>query len=419
MFFRISSRDRKELMIKKQRFSLELICLAFFLVVGPIYWLPTVPGAVLLAAKAGGLALVLLFPYLGLRKEIYAVPPSLPLVIITALVFSAPPAVASLSFDFLNYFVISLFIVLGYSLAKYYKQEAVLDCLFYAVVGFSVFGFFVFVDFLFGGIFVNPIHETKLYLYQTGFHGGRTGWTGICNLFLALALIGLLLNISGLKKILLSVSVSILLLNLLLVDSRGGLVTGIFVILAYLFALGRDSKTKFVLLSIVFACFAIVFFYQFADRLLMSRTYLSLVAPEELRSGITSGRMEGYLVALDLYMQAPLVGLGDVDMRDFGQEVEKIHNVWLRVLVEQGLFGFLGLLFFSFGIFYTLFRNSQHPWAVYIMLLVAGLLPTLFEPTGVFGNFFATALFWVAIGVFLSGNTDWLDLEAETTRNGY
>lgn len=400
-------------MIKEQHFSLELVFLTIFLVLGPIYWLPNLPSAVLLAAKAGGLGLVLLLPYLSLRKKIYAVPPYLPHIIVATLMFAAPPAVASLGFDFLSYFVIALFVVIGYSLSKYYGDGMVLSCVFYAVIGFSVFGFFVFVDFLLGGLFVNPIHDTRLYLYQTGFHGGRTGWTGICNLFLALALIGLLLGVSGLKRIFLGFSVAVLLLNLFLVDSRGGLITGVFVLLVYLFALARDSRAKFFFLSIVFASFAVFFFYQFADRLLMSRTYLSIVAPEELRSGITSGRMDGYLVALDLYLKAPLVGLGDVDMRNFGQEVEKIHNVWLRILVEQGLFGFLALLCFSFGIFSSLFRNSQHPWAVYIMLLVAGLLPTLFEPTGVFGNFFATALFWVSIGVFLSSNSDRFAFEAK------
>lgn len=400
------------LMIKEQRFPLELACLTFFLVVGPIYWLPGLPSFALFLVKAGSLALLLMLPYLSFRKEIYAVPPFLPSVIVGTLILAAVPAAASLSFSFLSYLVVSAFVVLGYSLAKYYGPEAVLDCIFYSVIGFSVFGAVVFIDFVSGGIFLNPIHETRLYLYQTGFHGGRTGWTGICNLFLAFALIGLYLGASGLKRSFLIFSVVTLLLNLFLVDSRGGLLTGAVVVAFYLFALGRDSKAKLVLLSIVFVSMAAVFFHQFSDRLLVSRIYLSVFAPEELRSGITSGRAEGYLVALDLYLSAPLLGLGDVDMREFGQEVEKVHNVWLRVLVEQGLLGFLALLFFAFSVFLSLFRKSQHPRVVYVLLLTAGLLPTLFEPTGVFGNFFATSLFWVALGVFIGENNAEPDLDS-------
>lgn len=391
-------------MTDDRRISIELVFLTIFLIFGPIYWLPGVPSAALLSLKAGAFGLFLILPYLSFRQEIYAVPKLMPLCLVMAVCLAVPSAVVHLNFDFLDYFLISFLVVLGYSLAARYGLNAVFFALFFVVAAFSILCAVVVLDFLLGGVFLNPIHESKLFLYQTGFHGGRTGWTGIVNVFLSLALIGLLLKPTAVRKTVLNFSVVVFLLNLFLVDSRGGLITGLLVLLVFLFRFAKESRAKTVLLLLLLFALVSVFFVQFADRLMMSRTYLSIFAPEELRSGITAGRTEGYLAALDLYLKAPALGVGQTDMREFGQEVERIHNVWLRVLVEQGLLGFLALLVFSVGVFISMLQGRVYPMAVYLMPIVAGLLPTLFEPTGVFGNFFATALFWVLIGLLMGAN---------------
>lgn len=388
-----------------RRISIELVFLTIFLIFGPIYWLPGVPSAALLSLKAGAFGLFIFLPYFVFRQGIYAVPKSIPFCLVATVCLAAPSAVVHLNFDFLNYFLIAFLVVLGYSLAGRYGVDTVFSALFFVVLAFSILCMLVVFDFLLSGLFVNPIHESRLFLYQTGFHGGRTGWTGIVNVFLSLSLVGILLNQSAGRKAVLSFSVVIFLLNLFLVDSRGGLITGLLVILVFLFRFARESKLKTVLVLLLLTALTAVFFVQFADRLMMSRTYLSIVAPEELRSGITSGRTEGYLAAIDLYLKAPTLGLGETDMREFGQEVERIHNVWLRVLVEQGLLGFLAMVVFSVGVFISLLQRRVYPMAAYLMPLVAGLLPTLFEPTGVFGNFFATALFWILIGLLLGANS--------------
>lgn len=387
-----------------RRFSIELVFLTIFLIFGPIYWLPGVPSVALLFLKAGAFGLFLLLPYLSFRYEIYAVPKFLPLCLVLAVCLAAPSAVVHLNFDFLDYFLISFLVVLGYSLAARYGLNAIFSVLFFVVVAFSIICLVVAFDFFLGGVFVNPIHESRLFLYQTGFHGGRTGWTGIVNVFLSLALIGLLLKPPATRKVILNLSVMVFLLNLFLVDSRGGLITAALVLLVFLFRFAKESRAKTVLLLLLLSALVSVFFAQFADRLMMSRTYLSIFAPEELRSGITSGRTEGYLAAFDLYLKVPALGLGATDMREFGQEVERIHNVWLRVLVEQGLLGLLAIVVFSAGLFINLLQRRVYPLSVYLMPLIAGLLPTLFEPTGIFGNFFATALFWVLIGLLLGAN---------------
>lgn len=387
-----------------RRISIELVFLTIFLIFGPIYWLPGVPSAALLSLKAGAFGLFIFLPYFVFRQGIYAVPKSIPLYLVVTVCLAAPSAVVHLNFDFLNYFLIAFLVVLGYSLAARYGVDTVFSALFFVVVAFSILCMLVVFDFFLSGLFVNPIHESRLFAYQTGFHGGRTGWTGIVNVFLSLSLVGILLKQSAGRKAVLSFSVVIFLLNLFLVDSRGGLITGLLVILVFLFRIARESKLKTVLVLLFLTALATVFFVQFADRLMMSRTYLSIFAPEELRSGITAGRTEGYLAALDLYLKAPALGVGQTDMREFGQEVERIHNVWLRVLVEQGLLGFLALLVFSVGVFISMLQGRVYPMAVYLMPIVAGLLPTLFEPTGVFGNFFATALFWVLIGLLMGAN---------------
>lgn len=381
--------------------SLELFFLMLFLAVGPIYWLPSLPPSALLAAKLLLLGVVFLYPYLSFRRDIYAVPSFLMPALVGLFLFEAPSAIKHLSFEFLMVVGASYFIVLGYSLSKLYGGLLVVDVMYRSTMVFSLFAALVVVDYALNGVFVNPVHDVRLYLYQTGFHGGRTGWAGICNIFLAVALMGVVHARSWWERGLLWIAAVILLANLFMVDSRGGLITASLVVGVFVIRVGLRSPSRLVVLMFVMAGLVGGLIAQFGDRLVESRTYLSIFAPSELRSGVTTGRVDAYQQAVALFYESPVLGVGEVDMREYGQNAEKIHNVWLRVLVERGFLALLGFMVFAGSVFYFALRGQGSKAVDVSIVFLAAMIPTLFEPTGVFGNYFASAFFWFAIGVFL------------------
>ncbi|MCM8566168.1 O-antigen ligase family protein [Thauera linaloolentis] len=393
-------------MQKEDSFSAELTLATLFLGLSPVYWLPGIPSSALLLGKLFFLALLLAYPFLYFRDGIYAVPRFMPALLFFSALIATPSALAHLNLDFAGLFAVSFFVTLGYTLACRHGLKGALNSLFFSSVFFSLIAILVVVDFVLSGYFFNPIHEVRLFLYQTGFHGGRTGWTAICNVFLAITFVGIVVSESNLKKTIFSLAVIVLILNLVVVDSRGGLITGIIVLAAYLGYLARTSKARAATLLIALLLLSLFIMVNFGERFLMSRTYLSIVAPEELRSGVTTGRTEGFIVALNMYLDSPVLGAGAVNLKDFGQDVEKVHNVWLRILAEQGLLGFLGFFIFSVGLSFYVLRSKNIPRAICAMFLASGFVPTLFEPTGVFGNYFATAPFWMMAGVLLASKNN-------------
>lgn len=386
----------------EKRGSLELFFLMLFLAIGPIYWLPSLPPSALLAAKVLLFGIVFLYPYLSFRRDVYAVPRFLAPALIGLVILEAPSAIKHLSFEFLMVVGAGYFIVLGYSLSKIYGGSLAVAVMYRATLVFSLFATFVVVDYGLGGVFVNPVHDVRLYLYQTGFHGGRTGWAGTCNIFLAVALMGIIHAKHGFERGLLWLAAAILLANLFMVDSRGGLVTAGLVVGVFVVRVGFRSPSRLLVFALVMATIVGALVTQFGDRLMESRTYLSIFAPNELRSGVTTGRVDAYWEAVAIFYENPLLGVGEVDMREYGQNAEKIHNVWLRVLVERGVLAFLGFATFAIGAFYCSLRGQSDKAVDVAIVLLAAIIPTIFEPTGVFGNYFASAFFWFSIGVFLS-----------------
>ncbi|MDG3063493.1 O-antigen ligase family protein [Thauera mechernichensis] len=385
-----------------QRVSIELVFVALFLGLSPIYWLPLLPFSLLLTIKVMLLGVVVFYPFLRFKDGVYALPKFITPLLGFSVALAIPSAIAHLSFDFIGLFAILFLVAIGYTLSCCYGTERALNSLFMAVVVFSLIAMLVVIDFAAGGIFINPMHSVRLYLYQTGLHGGRTGWTAICNVFLAISLFGLIVSKPGLTRGALITSSVVLLLNLVVVDSRGGLITGVFVLSIYLLHLAANSRVKAFFLLMVFWLGGVLIAAEFGERLISSRTYLSIFAPEELRSGVTTGRTDGFWVAIRLYVESPLIGVGEINLKDYGQDVEKVHNVWLRTLAEQGFLGFLSLLVFSLGLFAAVFKRTALPRSAIYMVLAAGLVPSLFEPTGVFGNYFATAPFWITVGLLLA-----------------
>ncbi|PIS42693.1 MAG: hypothetical protein COT24_02200 [Candidatus Kerfeldbacteria bacterium CG08_land_8_20_14_0_20_40_16] len=138
---------------------------------------------------------------------------------------------------------------------------------------------------------------------------------------------------------------------------------------------------------------------------------------ERLEKLSISQRTNYYQDAFNLIQKHPLSGVGlnnytlavnyEVDSSLSGQEYQPVHNVYLLVLSELGIFG---LLIFLFLIFQVLkegwralvrrsFPNSDNWFSVYLVILIAVFILFLFD------HYFWTLsvgimLFWLMVGLW-------------------
>jgi O-antigen ligase len=134
----------------------------------------------------------------------------------------------------------------------------------------------------------------------------------------------------------------------------------------------------------------------------------------------SAGRLKSSAAAIRLAEARPLTGygFGQTDLR-YVTNARDIHNLWLRLLVDGGVFLPLAFLFFT-GIVarsafqcLSLHRRSSRsgmvvrkPTSAALVALPAvfgsGVLVTLFEPNYLLGTFQISAVWWAGAGVLLA-----------------
>ncbi len=122
----------------------------------------------------------------------------------------------------------------------------------------------------------------------------------------------------------------------------------------------------------------------------------------------SNGRMEGYAVAMELFMDSPLFGVGaaDADLERYGIGYNEIHNTILNFATKFGLLATIPVLllfvFIAIKIFQTKGRIYEEMSIMSAALVMVSASVFVFtEPVVVFGNFHNTMLFWFVMGVFL------------------
>lgn len=295
----------------------------------------------------------------------------------------------------------------------------------------------------------------RLSLANAGFGGLRTGWSNGVALYvpLALALSGIAADrYRGLPVVGSAASAATMLGSQLGVGGRAGLLAGLIGSFAYVVA-SWDRK------AVVSGVLAFVVIAGFGRTPLVNRDVLAdsrigktitqvaedLASPGRLssersssgrptardgRSGpnradnktgndivsaqlalldtLSSGRMQGYLIALDLLKEKPFgaYGYGTVDLQDFGLGYSDIHNFWLKVWVDFGLVFMLAFGVFVVVVFVaaakTAFRASDgarrraaFSWAAVIGV---GVIISMLEPATLLGAFQNVALWWAVAG---------------------
>lgn len=384
-------------------------------VLAPIYWFPGVGESQLLIVKVLllGLAAYLTIMPPGYLGRVNIKKGGIVVVFIFALAVDLLAYFAHGYLDF-RFVFIFLFAMFGYVYFVKHGSEVFLNKASRAAMIFAAFPLLLVFDYLlYGGVVINP--DLGIPAYLTGFHGGRTGWSFVLGVFMAVILArAVSKNTTPLTWLL----VGIYSYAIFISGSRGGVLAVLMLLAVFtVFKYGMARGGLIYIAVLLLAGLSIVL--SLADGGgIESRVLQSLFAPKELHTaGLTGGRADGFNIALELFSTKPVLGVGEVDLEAHGLGYKSIHNVWLRALAETGLLGFAGIFLVTIYIFVTLQPiKRKNAWV--LLIFMAGYIPTIYEPTAIFGNFWSSSMFWFLIGGGLAGNNAAKNIlhEGEMTR---
>jgi hypothetical protein len=261
-------------------------------------------------------------------------------------------------------------------------------------------------------------------LWLSGFGDKRTGWSnGISFFFVIVFVYGvyLLRYAQGPRRLLgvslVGLALATILSSQLIVGGRAGVIgSAIGVLFAFYWFVARKRALLFLVVALV--ALGVLLSSDFVQRQLRVLG-LEALGVEQLDEAAT-GRVEGYLVGLDLLLARPLTGygFGKVDLNDYSLGYEHVHNFWLRNAVEGGVF--LPTMLFLMVLFLigwswralkgaTLAGNREHGvpyrevlpfWG--LLILANGLFISMLEPNVPLGAFQNVAIWWAAAGVVVA-----------------
>ncbi|MFX0135861.1 MAG: O-antigen ligase family protein [Candidatus Hodarchaeota archaeon] len=136
----------------------------------------------------------------------------------------------------------------------------------------------------------------------------------------------------------------------LLLFSLGSLVnysraTMISFLVIFIILIGSSDLKKMIFYFIVIIIMGVTLYFTY-DLLIKTRLYTERISEV---STIT-GRLAQYSLCIKTFMKSPLIGIGD---GNFWKAYDyDIHSTYLRVIVEQGLVGFIPFICFIFSIIF-------------------------------------------------------------------
>lgn len=261
-----------------------------------------------------------------------------------------------------------------------------------------------------------PVLYRSVPLDISGFGSLRTGWSNGLVFFipyLCVLAYGVL-NKSNFRR-LIGISVIFFIVgSQAVVGGRAGLLASLLAIgwLAYKFL----PKIIFISLVGVSVSLAIVYAGLFYEHLRLDR----LDAGGSMISTLdhfSAGRITSYFFAFNEIMHHPIMGRGFGNAGIGGHE---IHNLWLRMAVEGGVF--LPLAFFYFvvrllrfsarnikrkalsinGQFSEEIMRNYKISVIYSVVIYSGILISMFEPNVLLGSFQNSAIWWATAGALLA-----------------
>ncbi|MGG1354812.1 O-antigen ligase family protein [Psychrobacter pacificensis] len=231
----------------------------------------------------------------------------------------------------------------------------------------------------------------------TGFGSTRTAWSNGMALAYPLLIIGGY-SFFHKKKIFLCLVISLMFLSVFLPGGRGGIIS-ILITTFFALRLYIPNKSLSTLMTSIFTLVVIIGIFTIgAD----SRALRKLPSDNDLNS-LSSGRLDGYLIGFDIIKDNLLVGLGinNVNLKNYGESVESIHNFWISSAAEYGIFFplILACLFLKVIFHYHRKRNYlKNEYKANFYVIIAGIFMSNLEPSGFIGAFQQQAIFWACLG---------------------
>lgn len=157
------------------------------------------------------------------------------------------------------------------------------------------------------------------------------------------------------------------------------------------------SLKKLLSLVVIWASVILVFFL-----VVFSNEIISLVSHigGGLASNTVNARLEQYAFAINLFKQSPLFGVDAETFAKFSDNIEYIHNMWLRLAAHGGLISILVLLLLFTGIFTGIRKTSYDPERKNIAIILSSYFIVM-----LFSSMFYVAMgemYWALLGVAAS-----------------
>lgn len=188
------------------------------------------------------------------------------------------------------------------------------------------------------------------------------------------------------------------------VSSRGGTFTLLFLWAMALLFNTKNIKSSLLVLTMLFIVVLIAFDSVVAEDFFRNLEFNSF--NEASLAQLTTGRVLTYAYALSIFSTSPLTGVGQVTAIHPEWNLQ-IHNTYLRILAESGIFSFIFLLMIIRKLINDMFKNSKR-FAVspsfenlpnVNLVVIAGFILALVEPNVIFGSFNANIIFWTSVWI--------------------
>lgn len=369
--------------------------------VGPVYWLPGVSPANLAIFKTVLITLIAVTCCMSQLRRIKKIDLMILCMLLT--IFCLGGVVNGDIANLSLLFSVAIFIFF-YAASPIRDYEAIRFVVARAVPIFSIFPLLITYDFLLSSAFLNPFYEYSVFLYSSGFQGGRTGWAFWSNIFLALTLTAHSMSRDRISSFIFLLIALLIFSSIFLVGSRGGILTAFALLFAYITYILMYFKYNLVSFLILFTI-SIPFLFILLNILTSGDLDFERLRLIQMASNnnneeflfFDAARQDAISVINTLIEGGIFLGQGQIDLRNFGFEYERIHNVWLRILVESGIFMVALILIFSIFRVHRLVGFSKRYSNSFFLIIIPVLIGSLVEPTVVFGNFQASLFFWILI----------------------
>lgn len=379
--------------------------LIVYLGTAPVYWFPTIPvilwSTLKLLIFISALGSVL---YLGVRQKRFLVPTgffglggfaALGLFMLPGLIQS-PASMASLRIlDIIYPAIFVLVIYNAVNLGLRVSRVAVYSAVLLAFFNIPV----IMASLNLTPLYVNPF-DSRFSIYYTGLSGHATGWAYGLALYIPFIMYGAWYFRKSVPILLFFISIFILNFSgQVIVGGRAGILTTFVMVLVFIGS-KLSVKAKLILAGIIsVAIFGAVAWFQYSfieqhfrlDRLFGGNGGITLATLDYF----SSYRIGQHILAIQGLIDNPFTGYGLERFARLNSGTE-LHNVWLRLWYENGIFIFISLIFMVRHSLKAK-KNKDEEFLYFCRLsMIGGIIISFFEPSVIIGTFQSCAIWWLA-----------------------